>query len=134
MEEFFYLLKCKSVEELLFLYDFKEGQEYEVETREEGIEVIKIPVNSDRAKCVIEVIKDIDIFIPKVGKYLSDYLLLKETPTKAIVNYLGYFKSDELFLPYISKSRVYKAQITHCKRFNHLQWANPYKNPNVKKS
>lgn len=113
MEEFFHLLASKPTNELLFLFDLKEGVNYKKEDKG-GIPYYKVFLNSDATKVLQEVIKDIDIFVPKVNKYLQSYIFGNEIPSKSIVNVIDCFTSDELFLPYISTQRVYRAQLKHC--------------------
>lgn len=112
MEEFFYLLYCNPINELLFLFDLKNNIDYSIE-KKNGFNVVKIKLNNEKTKVLKEVIQDVNIFIPKVDKYLSDYIFTNETPTNAIMAYLNLFTSDDLFLPYISRQRIIRAEIKY---------------------
>ena len=114
MEEFFYLLECNPVKDLLFLFDLEENIDYIIE-KQNNFAIVKVILTDERTKILKEVIQDMNIFIPQVSKYLSDYILIKERPTESILKYVNLFSSDDLFLPYISKQRVYKAELKHCR-------------------
>lgn len=117
MEEFFYLISCTPVNELLFLFDLKKDVDYIIENNN-GFNVNKIILNNEKTKVLKEVIQDVNIFIPKVNKYLSEYIFAKEIPTDAIVAYLNLFTSDDLFLPYVSRQRMIRAEIKHCNAYD----------------
>lgn len=119
MEEYFYLLKCKATEELMFLFDNTKGVEYTLD-KKDGFDVYKLTLNLIKNKTLVEIIKDINIYIPKVKEYISDYILLKKTPTKKILKYINLFTSDDLFLPYISQSRIKQATIKHHPKYAYL--------------
>ena len=122
MEENILLLKCKSIDELIFLYDLKEDKDYTI-IKQNDVEAYNINLtSSDNAKVMIEVIKDVNIYIPHVKIYLSDFIFFKSIPTKAMLEYINYFSSDNLFLPYLTKERTSKAEIKHSERFKHLKY------------
>lgn len=107
MEQFFLLLKCNAVDELIFLFELIDGVEYKT-INHKGVEAYKIDISHVKSKMMVEAIKDLNVYIPKVNVYLSDIILLPKIPTKEILDYINLFSSDDLFLPYISNQRMKK--------------------------
>lgn len=108
MEEFLLLLKCKPTEELIYVSELVKDVEYTI-VKQDDYEAYRVIPTTPNGKLVVELIKDINIFIPKVGYYLSDFLLLKRKPNAKIIEYLANFTIDDLFAPYISHQRINKA-------------------------
>lgn len=108
MEEFLLLLKCKPVDELVFLTELINNFDYTL-IKQYGYDVYRINSNTRNGGLVVKLIKDLNIYIPKVNYYLSDFLLVKRQPTDDIIKYLDNFTTDDLFTPYISRQRINKA-------------------------
>lgn len=106
----FKLIKCKAVSELLYLYDIEEGI---------GCKVIPfgnyscyyISNRNYYARLIYNLTRDINIYIPSKGIYLSGYILAKKHPTPAIYDLLNSLTIDGMFGPYFSQQRIIRGTL-----------------------
>lgn len=102
----FNILKCQPISELFDIMDLREDKEYFISSTPNGIEYYRLILDTVDAAAVYESLKDIDIYVPHIGIYLSDYLLLKKTPTKEIMNLLNYFSMDDFIQPFLNTPKI----------------------------
>ena len=124
MEEIFLLLKTKPTDDLLYVLEAVEGITYTA-TKYGDFDAYSINLKDPKGYMLFELIKDINIFIPQVSIYLSDYLLCKKQPTADIIRYIEMFKVDHLFSLYLSSPRINQAQRNCALRFITEKLNNP---------
>lgn len=113
----FRLLKCKAVDDLLYVFELEQGIDYVTKTHSQYTEYI-INFNHNNAIDLFDCIKDLNIYIPQISIYLSDYILLKKMPTDKILSIINKLSVDDVFCPYISKQRLIKTRYKRNALFN----------------
>lgn len=107
-ESYFNLLDVEATKDLLEIFDLEENMHYFLSRTPKGIRYFRVILDSVETQAFYDLIKDIDIYVPHIGIYLSDYILLKKEPTKEIKDLINHFNIDQLFTPFIHTPRLIK--------------------------
>lgn len=102
----FNILKVKATQELIDLFDLEEGLHYFVKRTLKGTQYYRLILDTADVQMLHEVIQTIDIYVPHIKIYLSDYILLKKEPTKAIKDLINHFTVDQLFGAFLHTPRI----------------------------
>lgn len=104
-QKHFDLIDAPPTQDLLYLLDLTE-ENYEKKTTSNNISFYRIKLEDPLAKMAYDLIKDIDIFIPRINRYLSDFIFMRTTPTKAVLAFLNKLTVDQLFAPFITSEKA----------------------------
>lgn len=107
----FILLLIPATTDLLDIFDLEEDMHYciEVDKKNNYIPYYKIFLDTRETNELYDLIKDINIYMPRAGGiYLSDYLFMKKPPIKEILNLMKEFTVDQIFAPFFIRSRIVK--------------------------
>lgn len=115
MSKSFKILKSSPTEDLLYVMDLRDGRDYTIEEKESYSAYVFDTDNTPNASENVEVmhkcISDLNIYIPKLNIYLSDYILLKKVPNDKILRLIDRFSVDDLFAHAVSRPRLYQAKV-----------------------
>ena len=111
----FKLLKCEATTDLIELFDFEEGMHYFFKRNPNGVEYYQIILDSSEAKMLYESIKDLNIYFPRLGIYLEDYIFLRTQPTKPICDLINQFSIEQLFDAYLHNTKLYRLRKKYLK-------------------
>lgn len=104
----FNLIKCKAVDDLLYVFELEKDIHYE-EINEESFSYYSINKQSHpNAQVLFNCIEDLNIYVPKINSYLQDFIFVKRIPNPSIVHFIELFSIDELFSPFVSQQRLNK--------------------------
>ena len=104
----FKLLKFGATEDMLYVANLTLGDDYTVESTKDGIEYYRIKVKTEEAKAIYECLKDLNIYVPQGGVYMSDYILMKKGIhiTQGDLAFIDSFSIDALFTHTISQPKL----------------------------
>lgn len=107
-ESYFNLMKFEATDDLLTIFEFEEGLHYFTAITQNGTRYFRIILDTIETQEFYKLLKDLDIFMPHIGIYLSDFILLKKVPTKEIRELINLFSVDQLFSAFIHTPRLIK--------------------------
>lgn len=115
-ETYFILLNIEATKDLLDIFELEEGMHYFLGRTDKGISYFRIILDSVETQEFYKIIKDIDIYVPHIGIYISDYILFKQVPTREIKDLIAFFNVDQLFTAFIHTPKLIKMR----KKLNEL--------------
>lgn len=109
--KYFKLIDVEATNDLLEIFDLDESSHYTKErTPKRGISYFKIYLDSKETQVFHDLIKDIDIYVPHIGIYLSDFMLMKVEPTNKVRDLINMFNVDQLFTPFLISPKLIRAK------------------------
>lgn len=110
-DDTFNLLRCEPIDDMLYVANLIEGTDYTLKTTNKGIQYYSINLASFEAKQLYECFKNLDIYIPSKGTYMSDYLLMRDPNIIPLdIAFINSFNVNELFEHAISEAKLIRVK------------------------
>ena len=107
-KKYFNIIDSKPTQDLIELMDLVQGRNYDKKETKNRIPYFRIKLDSSSAKLMYDLLKDVDIYIPRFKAYLSDFIFLRLKVTPAIVRLINEFDVDQLFSPFLHIAKIAK--------------------------